>query len=149
MHIKKTPTGLSAAQCALIWSDCVDAREALLLLESYIWCSIYLNSKSKWQFSLWSTMLVMFLVEVLLPIPFSFAIASSMLIGIFYLIIETSLYFGKSLFLLDYAAFFYSRQPNLKLVCLKGQTEENLDTDQSLTYVAIRILLITVLRTRI
>ena len=44
-------------------------------------------------------MLVMFLVEVLLPIPFSFAIASSMLIGIFYLIIETSLYFGKSLLL--------------------------------------------------
>ena len=42
-------------------------------------------------------MLVMFLVEVLLPIPFSFAIASSALIGILYLIIETSLYFGKFL----------------------------------------------------
>ena len=59
-------------------------------------------------------MLVMFLVEVLLPIPFSFAIASSMLIGIFYLIIETSLYFGKSLFLLDYAAFFLQASTEYK-----------------------------------
>ena len=45
--------------------------------------------------SLWSTMLVMFLVEVLLPIPFSFAIFSSVLIGLIYLAIEAFAIFGK------------------------------------------------------
>ena len=70
---------------------------ALLSILAYIYLHYWNEFKSNWQFSLWSTMLVMFLVEVLLPIPFSFAIASSALIGILYLIIETSLYFGKSL----------------------------------------------------
>ena len=46
--------------------------------------------------SLWSTMLVMFLVEVLLPIPFSFAIFSSVIIGLIYLVIEAFAIFGKS-----------------------------------------------------
>ena len=47
------------------------------------------------QLSLWSAMLVMFLVEVLLPIPFSFAILSSILIGLIYLVIEAFACFGK------------------------------------------------------
>ena len=54
----------------------------------------------KIQLALWSTMLVMFLVEVLLPIPFSFAIFSSLLIGLIYLIIEAFAFFGKNLSLI-------------------------------------------------
>jgi len=69
--------------------------------------------------SLWSTMLVMFLVEVLLPIPFSFAIFSSVIIGLIYLAIEAFAIFGVQTWQVIFANFFLLTTACIGGICIR------------------------------